>query len=288
MPEERLTLRVFNPFPETAKVTIGGVSEIGVEALGDFRAWSVNPRSWRDIDLAQELNSRENLVISVRVDEGLAIPAMALADEADEAWWPGSGISETWDFPVAGLPGMAGSLVISNPGAGAVDVTVDLFTPDGPMPAVAEATLEPDTPLRVDLAGVAGPTYGARVTATGPVVAAVRAAGDGGLAVMPGVATPARRWLMPGLRSAGLEEATLWLANTGEDAAIATVSVLTGGGLVGETVTVDAGTVYEFGPVPEGGLGYLVESAPSTISAAWSISGPGGTAYSSGIPVTDE
>ena len=166
-------------------------------------------------------------------------------------------------------------------------VTVDLVTPAGIMPAVAEATLEPNTPLRIELGGVAGPTYGARVSATGPIAAAVRAEGESGFAVMPGVATPARTWLLPGLRSAGLEEATLWMINTGEDAVTATVSVLTGGGLVGETVTVDAGTIYEFGPVAEGGLGYLVESAPSPISVAWSITSPGGTAFASGIPVTD-
>jgi hypothetical protein len=288
MPGEELTLRVFNPFPETAKVTVGGFSEIGVEAMGDFRAWSVNPRSWRDIDLAQELNSREDLVVSVRVDEGLVVPAMALRGETDEAWWTGSGLSESWDFPVAGVPGAPGSLVVGNPGAGAVTVTVDLITSEGTMAAVAEETLEPGTPLRIDLGGVAGPTYGARVTAGGPITAAVRASGESGLAIMSGVATPARTWLLPGLRSAGLEEATLWMINSGDEAVTATVSVLTGGGLVGETVTVDAGTLYEFGPVPEGGLGYLVESAPSPISLAWSVTSPNGTAFSSGVPLADE
>lgn len=287
MPGEELTLRVFNPFPETAKVTVAGVSEIGVEALGDFRSWSVNARSWRDIDLAQELNSRENLVISVRVDEGLVVPAMALRTEEGEDWWPGTGLSESWDFPIAGVPGLAGALVISNPGPSAVTVTVDVFTPEGVVRNAATEQVEPDTPLRIDLAGFAGPTYGARVSATGPVAAAVVASGEGGLAVMPGVPTPARTWLLPGLQSAGLQEGTLWLVNTGEDSVTATVSILTGGGLVGETVTVDAGSVREFGPVPEGGLGYLVE-APFPISAAWSITGPGGTAFASGVPVADE
>ena len=105
MPGEELTLRVFNPFPETAKVTVGAVSEIGVEALGDFRSWSINARSWRDIPFEQELNSRENLVVSVAVVEGLVVPAMSLRTEADDAWWSGSGLSEVWEFPVVGTPG---------------------------------------------------------------------------------------------------------------------------------------------------------------------------------------
>ncbi|MBU1226249.1 MAG: hypothetical protein KJ698_03415 [Actinobacteria bacterium] len=287
MPGEELTLRIFNPYPETAKVTVGGVSEIGVEALGDFRSWSINANSWRDIDLSQELNSRQDLVISVTVDEGYVAPAMALRTEGDDAWWPGSGLAEVWEFPVVGVPGMEGSLVVSNPGAATVSVTVDLFTPDGPVPGAVVLDLDRDTPVRIPLSGLAGATYGARVTATGPVTAAVVAGGEGGLAITTGAAAGSRTWLLPGLRTAGLEEATLWLLNTLEDPVDVTVSILTGGGLVGETVSVEPGTVKEFGPVPEGGLGYLVD-APFPVTAAWSITSPTGIAYAAGLPVGDE
>jgi hypothetical protein len=287
MPGQELTLRLFNPFPETAKVTVSGVSEIGVEALGEFRAFSIGPRSWRDIDLDQELNSRQDLVISVSSDEGLIVPAMALRIDEDEAWWSGIGVSETWEFPVVGTTAMDGAIVVSNPGVSPVTVSVDVYTTEGRFLDAVVQEVAPDTPARIDLAGIADGAYGARVSATGPVTAAVVATGDAGVAVMPGVAAPARTWLLPGLRSAGLEEATLWLINTGEDAVTVTVSALTGGGLVGETISVDAGTIRAFGPVPEDGLGYLVES-PSPISAAWSITGPAGVAYSSGVPAGDE
>jgi len=287
MPGEELTLRVFNPFPETAKVTVGAVSEIGVEALGDFRSWSINARSWRDIPFEQELNSRENLVVSVEVVEGLVVPAMSLRTEADDSWWSGTGLSEAWEFPVVGIPGMDGAIVVSNPGVAAVTVTVDVFTPDGAVRAAIVEQLDRDTPMRIDLAGVAGVTYGARVSATGPISAAAIAEGEGGLAIVPGAAARARAWLLPGLRTAGLEQATLWLLNTDEDAIDVTVSILTGGGLIGETVSVDSGAIREVGPVPEGGIGYLVES-PGEITVAWSITSPFGTAYSAGIPVGDE
>ena len=278
---------MFNPFPETAKVTVGGVSEIGVEALGDFRSWSINANSWRDIAFEQELNSRQDLVVSVAVEEGTPIPAMALRTEGDDAWWPGGGTSETWLFPVVGTPGVSGSLVIGNPGIVPVTVTVDLFTSEGPVPAAVVVELDRDEPARIDLSGLAGVTYGARVTATGPIAAAARASGEGGLAVTSGVEGDARTWLLPGARTAGLEEATLWLLNTDEDAVTVTVSILTGGGLVGETVSVDAGTMQSFGPVPEGGLGYLID-APFPLSVGWSVTSPNGTAYGTGIPVGDE
>jgi len=287
MPGEELTLRVFNPFPETAKVTVGAVSEIGVEALGDFRSWSVNANSWRDIPFEQELNSRENLVVSVAVDEGYVAPAMALRTESDDAWWPGSGVSETWEFPIVGSPCMDGAIVVSNPGVAPVTVTIDLYTPEGPVLGAVVQQLDRDEPARFDLSGRAGLTYGARVSATGPVTAAVVAGGDGGLAVTSGISQSSRTWLLPGLRTAGLEQATLWLLNTDEDALSVTVSVLTGGGLVGETISVDAGTIQAFGPVPEGGLGYLVHS-PFPLTASWSITSPTGTAYVSGLPVGDD
>jgi len=287
MPGQDLILRLFNPFPETAKVTVGGVSEIGVEALGEFRSFSISPRSWRDIDFDQELNSRQDLVISVSSDEGLVIPAMALRIGEDEAWWSGTGAAEVWEFPVVGTAGMDGAVVVSNPGLSPVTVTVDVYTQEGRFLNAVTQEVAPDTPARINLAGFADGPYGARVSATGPVSAAVVATGEAGVAVMPGISAAARTWLLPGLRSAGLEEATLWLINTGEDAVTVTVSTLTGGGLVGETISVDAGTIRAFGPVPEGGLGYLVES-PFPISAAWSITGPAGVAYSSGIPSGDE
>jgi hypothetical protein len=119
------------------------------------------------------------------------------------------------------------------------------------------------------------------------VTAAVVAGGDGGLAITTGASAGSRTWLLPGLRTAGLEEATLWLLNTLEDPVDVTVSILTGGGLVGETVSVEPGTVKEFGPVPEGGLGYLVD-APVPVTVAWSITSPTGVAYASGLPVGDE
>ncbi|MCB2223888.1 MAG: hypothetical protein KQH83_06890 [Actinobacteria bacterium] len=288
MPGEELTLRVFNPFPETAKVTVGGVSEIGVEALGDYRSWSINARSWRDIPLEQELNSRQDLVISLQVDEGHVVPAMALRTEADDAWWPGSGLSDTWYFPAAGMPGVDGALVVSNPGASPVTVTVDVYTAEGRVAAAAVQQVERDAPVRIPLADLAGsPQYGASISASGPVSAAVVASGDGGLAVTTGAPAGARTWLLPGLHSAGLEEASLWLMNASEDAINVTVSLLTGGGLVGETVSVDAGAITVVGPVPEGGLGYLIE-APDEVVAAWTITSPGGTGFAAGIPATDE
>jgi hypothetical protein len=131
MPDEHLTLRIFNPFPEPAKVTVTGVSDIGVEALGDLESLSVGARSWRDVDFESELRQRQNLVITVTAVDGVVVPAMVFGNEGDEDWWPGVGEATEWEFPVARVADTAGYLVVHNPGPGSVEVSVDLFTPPG-------------------------------------------------------------------------------------------------------------------------------------------------------------
>ena len=46
-----LTLRLFNPFPERAKVTVDGISESGETGLVDLQNLDVEGRTWQDVDL---------------------------------------------------------------------------------------------------------------------------------------------------------------------------------------------------------------------------------------------
>jgi len=286
--DQRLHLRIFNPFPEVARVTVTAVSDVGTEALGDLRGITVNPRSWRDIEFETLLRQREDLVVTVAVDEGLVVPAMQFVAGDDEDWWPGTGLSSTWEFPIARLEGLeTASLVVSNPGLGAVEVTIDVFTDEGPLRGAFIETIPAETPRRFDLSEIPGEAIGALVTATGPVASAVVAIGEAGTAVMPGVSEVARRYLLPGLRHHIVDDGTLWLLNTSDEPASITVSRLTGRGLVGERVVVDPGSMASVAVEGAGTDGYLVE-ATGAFSAAWSMTGPTGSAFSVAVPVPDE
>jgi len=285
---ERLQLRLFNPFPETAKVTVTGYSEIGVEALGDLRSVSINPRSWRDIDFEEMLRQRQALVISVRVDEGLVVPAMSYAQGDDEAWWLGSGLSSEWEFPVVRTQGLGGgAVVVGNPNLADVTVSVDVYTFQGPERSVFEFTIPPEAPLRIDLSSVPSDTAGVRISATAQVVAGVVASGDAGTAVTRGSPAPARVWLLPGLRSVGLNRGTLWLMNSGFEQISVTVSELTGSAAVSSQVLVEPGTQVAVSITEPDALGVLVE-ANDPFTAAWSVEGPSGIAFSAGLAVVDE
>jgi hypothetical protein len=285
MTGEHLVLRLFNPFPETAKVTVSGFSEIGEEALGELRSVSINPRSWRDIAFEELLRQRQSLVISVHIEQGLAIPAMAWSNDADQGWWSGTGLSTTWEFPVVRDEGLdQAAVVIANPSDVPVDVTVDLFTEEGPQTAAFSLTVPAQSPLRIGFGEVDATVVGARVTATGPVAATVVATGDAGTAITAGSPEQAPEWFLPGARTRGRLEAALWLLNSSDETVSVTISALTGADPLNTQVILAPGTITRFPVGQADARGYLVTS-PDAFSAAWSLTGPNGSAFSAGIPV---
>lgn len=288
MPGEHLTLRIFNPFPEPAKVTVTGVSDIGVEALGELESLPVGARSWRDVEFESLLRQRQNLVITVTAVEGVVVPAMVFGNEADEDWWPGVGEATEWEFPVARVTDTDGYLVVHNPGPAGVEVSIDLFTPDGPIIEAFTATVTPEAPARFDLSAYPGDSLGARVVASGPVAAAVVAIGEEEVAVMPGAPQQASTWLLPGLRRLPLHAASIWLLNTSsEESVSATVSALGGGGgLSGETVVVAPGVPRQVDVTVRDAEGFLVE-ASSPLTVAWTVRGPDGLSFALASPVAE-
>lgn len=287
MPGEHLTLRLFNPFPQPAKVTVTGVSDIGIEALGELESLSVGARSWRDVSFESLLRQRQNLVITVTALDGVVVPAMVFGNETDEAWWPGAGEATEWEFPVARVADTAGYLVVHNPGPAAAEVSVNLFTPDGPIIEAFTATVTPEAPARFDLSAYPAESLAVGVVASSPVAAAIVAMGEGEVAVMPGAPAPASTWLLPGLRRLPLHAASIWLLNTSsEESVSATVTALGAGGSAGETVVVAPGVPRQVDVTAGGAEGYLVE-ASSPLTVAWSLRGPGGLSFALASPVSD-
>jgi hypothetical protein len=186
---------------------------------------------------------------------------------------------------VARVQGTEAFLVVHNTGLGAVEVVVDLFTPEGPILEAFTGSVSPEAPARFDLSEFPGDPLAALVTASGPVTAAVVAVGEGEVAVMPGTPDLASTWLLPGLRRIPLHATSLWLLNTSsEEALSATVSALTATGSRGQTVVVPPGLPTQVDVTSVDALGFLVESS-SPLSVAWTARGPDGLAFSSASPV---
>lgn len=308
-----MTLRIFNPFPELAKVTVSGTSEFGSEPLPDLTSIDVPGRSWRDFSLNEIVPFLDDLVLTVSTDEGVVIPSVAVRQgDDDEASWPGTGLAADWYFPVAQQEELVPELVVWNPGAVTISVEVDAYTVDGPSPAAAAFDVESGVPLRVPITDVGDPAFGIHVKASGSVSAVVVATSPGDVVVeeVPpadsdgdeppeelassavrtggtvGSSETASRWILPGAGSAPEAGSTIWLMNPNPETVTATVQPLGVRTIQPSKLQISPGTLLQV-PIDVIANGFLVEST-LPIAAAWSADAPRGVAYFAGIPIGDE
>lgn len=174
-----LELRLFNPFPEAAKVNVQAVSEFGSSPLAGFEGLDVPGRSWLTEDLSRAIPFLDNVTLTVQTETGLVIPALVLNNESDEASWNGIGQSTTWDFPVTSVPGLEPTLVISNTGSIGASVVIDIFSAAGPRLEATSLLVSPLQPVRLHLADFADPPFGVRVRSNAPVGAVIQAGPPG-------------------------------------------------------------------------------------------------------------
>jgi hypothetical protein len=302
-----MTIRLFNPFPELAKVSVDGISESGQTGLVDLQNLDVEGRTWRDVNLNEVLPLLDDLSLTVTSSEGFVIPTLVVGGTTDEASWPGVAAGTVWEFPVATSSGAyAPSLMLSNTGSTAATAVIDVYTAAGATVDAREVEVSPGIPRRVDLSDLADGALGIRVRASGPVAAAVVAeestavleptdeegqADDPGsergdrIAGTIGVAAPAGEWLVPGLQAVPDAESTLWLLNTGSEVATVTLQPLGVRDLPATKQSVPPGSqlgVPLSYDVAVGG--YLIESS-APISVAWSAETAAGLMFVVGTVV---
>ncbi len=305
-----LVVRLFNPFPELAKATVSGLSEFGPEPLPELgEVVDVPGRAWVDIDLAPMAPFLDELLVIVGTEQGLVIPALSLESESgDDATWPGTGLSTSWDFPMVAVADLVPELVVANPGDAAVSLQVDAFELLRSDLFIVDTEVPPESSLRIALPDNEGQPYGIRLTAGGPVAAVVvsespfdpldpdEAVPDPDAEQEPitlrmagtvGVEGPAGTWLLPGAGSVPGGGTTIWLMNAGDERATVTLQPIGFGDPAADKVAVSGGRVAGFAvPEDDDVFGYLIESTVP-ITTAWSASDEGGTAFVSGVAVDE-
>lgn len=301
------TLRLFNPFPELAKVSVSGTSESGQTGLIDLQSIDVQGRTWFDVELNTLVPLLDDLSLTVTSSEGFVIPSMVVAGETDEASWPGSAPATTWEFPVAttGIE-FAASVVLTNSGEESVAAIVDVYGPQGATLNAREVVVDPSIPRRVDLSDLAEAAIGIRVRAAAPLaavvvaeesVAGLEASDEEGqldegsgpaadrIAGTVGVSSPATEWLVPGLQAVPDGSATIWLMNTGADPATVTLQPLGASTFAASKQSVPpesvVGLPLDYDPAIGG---YRIESS-QPISVSWSVDGVSGLMFVSGTVV---
>jgi hypothetical protein len=175
----KLELQLFNPFAESAKVRVEAITEFGSSPLAGFDNIDIPGRSWVTEDLSRVIPFLDNASFTVTSESGIVIPSLVLNNGTDEASWPGTGQSTTWDFPATSVPGLAPTLVLSNTGSVGATVAIDLFTPDGPILDADGRIISPLEPVRINLADLAEPPFAVRVRSNAPVSAVIQAGPEG-------------------------------------------------------------------------------------------------------------
>jgi len=301
-----LTLRLFNPFPELAKVTVGGSSESGETGLVDLQGIDVAGRTWQDVRLNELVPLLDDVSLTVSTDEGFVIPSLVVAGSGDEASWPGIAPAAYWEFPVATVSSnYAPSVMLSNTGSTSIVAVIDVYTPAGTVAAAREVTVDPSIPARVDLSDLADGPMGIRVRAGGPVSAVViaeeslvvreateegseveeDASGGDRIGGTIGVSTPATRWLLPGLEAVPDGVGTVWLLNTGTAPATVIFQPLGLGDYPTSKQSVAPGSLLAVPLGYDSAVGGYFVEASEPISVAWSVEADKGIMFVSGTVV---
>ncbi len=300
-------LRLFNPFPELAKVSVNGSSESGQTGLIDLQSIDVPGRTWFDVELNTLVPLLDDLSLTVTSSEGFVIPSMVVAGETDEASWPGTAPATTWEFPVAttGIE-FAASVILTNGGEDSVAAVVDVYGAQGVTLNAREVVVDPSVPRRVDLSDLAEGAIGIRVRADGPVAAVVvaeesvaslaavdeegqldetgGAAGDR-IAGTVGISAPATEWLVPGLQAVPNSVSTIWLLNTGAEAATVTLQPLGASAFAPSKQSVPPESVIGVPLDFDASIGGYRVEASQPISVSWSVDGATGLMFVTGTVV---
>lgn len=282
--DEELTLRLFNPFTTDARVDLWALSELGTEAAESLEALTVPGGRTRVVPLDEVLVGRESLAIVVRPTTGSVIPVMELDTGADTAVWPGTGSSEGWEFPVAGVEGLRTSLVLTNEASLEVNFVVELFG-DGPTSmGPLTGTIDGPGQVRVELDGLPAAAFGARVTGDGPFGAALVGRSGAAIAATSGTPVNDTAWLLLGPRAVPAE-GRLHFLNAGVVDLDVTYTALTASGEeLQDSITLAAGSVETVAVTAPDVVGVHVWGS-GPFSAGWWAETQGAVVFAGGVPV---
>ncbi|HJR92060.1 MAG TPA: DUF5719 family protein [Acidimicrobiia bacterium] len=236
---ESYSVVLANPFSGSATVSIGAASEVGTESDPGLAGVIVPPRSIVEVDISALLPGRQSMSTSVTPIVGRVVAASAQEGAGDLAAVAGVEPSGDWFLPVPAVRASR-SLVLATAGTADVPFQLDVYGPDGLVEAAYENTVPARGQFSIRVGELVEEEGALRVVAAAPVAAALRLAGDGTRAVVPGVSRLSPSWLLPGAGRLG--PSTAYLFNPGEIEVEA--DILSGNGRrVLTSVTVPGGTM---------------------------------------------
>ncbi len=279
-PGDLLELRLFNPFPQDAKISVRVTSENGSEPEASLESVSVPARSTRTFDLSRLFPARTSIAVTVTDPDGFVVAGLNQQLEgADRASWTAVTPRARWFVPFVATPSIGATrLVVVNDGIEPTTFDVSAYTADGLDPAVVDGVLEPRSVTVVVLPDDLAES-GVEIAADDPISVFVVGQTETIRAATPGQGEAAPTWLLPGAGSLGTAVVAI-LNPTAEPV----------------TVTVFAGDRQSKVGVEPGSVEWVVVAAGSSVSgvrlvatgdvaAAWFVEAGGAAAFAPGVPV---
>lgn len=269
-----LDLRLFNPFPEDAKISVRALSENGSEPDQSLEAISVPAQSSRTIALTDILGFREWLSVEIEQTGGRVIPTFVeQAGTGGAAVMSGVSVANDWYFPFGGVAEIANTLVLVNPSATPIGYQIARATATGPGEELDRGSID----LRHVSTIPVDAGDGFIVQADAPLAAFLVGRGDGGRASVTGSSVSAAHWVLPG--AGAIPGTTVVVLNP--STSDVTVTVI---GRLGQLkVLVPAGGVTSV-PIGDSDGGVEVRAGGQVV-VGWYAVAEADVAYAIGVPV---
>jgi hypothetical protein len=279
-------IQLMNPYAGEAVVDLIALSDSGLEAAPQLRGIIVPSRSSAIVDVDELLPGRQFLAITVEVASGSVMTSARFDAGADGALWHSVPPALDWFIPIPGA-GLGGELVVSTGSTADVEYQVDVYGLQGIVEAQQEGVVPARGSLSLPLSGLGVETAaGVRVIATQPVAVFHRLTAETGVAITAGAASTSSGWVLPGAGLSAAGTGSLLILNAGLDEDTVLVTALNDQP-ASQEIAVPAGMVVEVPAMAGPANAYTVEGQGQLV-AAWVATGEGATAYSIGVPQTDE
>jgi hypothetical protein len=283
---EQHHIQLMNPYAGEAVVDLIALSDSGLEATPQLRGIIVPSRSSAIIDFDELLPGRQFLAVTVEVASGSVMTSARFDPGADGALWHSVSPALDWFVPVPGA-GLGGQLVVSTGSTADVEYQVDVYGPQGLVEAQQDGVVPARGSVSLPLSGIGvEAAAGVRIVATQPVAVFQRLAADTGVAITAGAAATSSGWLLPGAGLSAGGTGSLLIFNAGLEEDTVLVTALRDQP-ASQEIAVPAGMVVEV-PAMEGRANAYTVEGQGQLVAAWVTTGDGATAYSIGVPLTDE
>lgn len=261
-----------NPFAGSATVDVLAASEVGPESDPALEGIVVPPRSVIELELSNILPGRQAMSAAAVAAEGRVVAGAVHESNDDISAVGGLEPDLDWYVPVPEMEGAGGSVVLFAPGTAEIPFQLDVYASDGVVEAAYEDSVPAEGQAVIPTSELMEGAGMVRVVAAGPVAAALSLSGEAGLAVVPGTATPAPTWLLPGAGQAGGTQVHVF--NPGELGVRA--SLLSGTGEEIETFDVPASSMVDV-ELPAQDAGARLE-ADGDLAVHWTTPGEEGLA----------